>query len=341
MKVARYIICVALTLSFAALGDSFEPVTLVVGGILGIGSSLFAVGLWKNLHCHLIPCCDSTWLIHNFTGLEHDLRTKLHGQSLASGMVAQLVKTHLKSDYPTKALVLSFHGPTGVGKTFVSNLIAENMFRDGQHSPFVHLISAMRDFPHQRMVPLYQMQLLMWLQGNVTKCDRSVFIFEEIDKLPAGFLDILVPVLHDKTEGINYRKAIFIFLSNTGSSDIVKVTFDHWKSGESRETLQSSEFQTAIMKAISEDEDYGLWQSKLVSNNLISAFIPFLPLEKVHVTKCIADALVVDRSLATFRLSQKLVDDVIKQMTFSPFEEPVFSDMGCKRVAQKIYDAIG
>lgn len=46
----------------------------------------------------------------------------------------------------SRALSLSFHGGTGTGKNYVSKIIAENMYRKGMDSKYVHLISAAKDY---------------------------------------------------------------------------------------------------------------------------------------------------------------------------------------------------
>lgn len=48
------------------------------------------------------------------------------------------------------------------------------------------------------------------------KCSKSLFIFDEIEKMPAGILDSLSSQLenHHSINGVNYRQGIFIFVSN-------------------------------------------------------------------------------------------------------------------------------
>ena len=48
----------------------------------------------------------------------------------------------------------------------------------------------------------------------MTACPRSLFIFDEIDKMPSRLLDSIKPYLDYYTEinGVDYRKAMFIFL---------------------------------------------------------------------------------------------------------------------------------
>lgn len=59
-----------------------------------------------------------------------------------------------------------------------------------------------------------QDQLWAWIEGNITECDQSMFIFEEIDKLPAGLLDVLVSFIeyHSNLQRKKYSKAIFILI---------------------------------------------------------------------------------------------------------------------------------
>ena len=91
-----------------------------------------------------------------FSGLEHDLATLLHGQHLVSDTVIRSIRGHLRNPNPSKALVLSFHGWTGCGKNFVSKIIANNLFRLGMNSNFVHLYVSSYHFPHADSIELYR-----------------------------------------------------------------------------------------------------------------------------------------------------------------------------------------
>lgn len=68
------------------------------------------------------------------------------------------------------------------------------------------------------LVPLVhytpQDQLHEWIRGNVSICERQIFIFDEIDKMQPAVLEAVRPFLdyHEHISGVDYRKAIFIFL---------------------------------------------------------------------------------------------------------------------------------
>lgn len=78
------------------------------------------------------------------------------------------------------------------------------------------------------------------------------------------------------------------------------------------------------------DSSFG--HSRLVKDNLIDFFVPFLPLEYRHVRLCARDAF----------LSQKLpfteedLDQVARMMVYVPQEEKIFSFQGCKLISQRI-----
>ena len=59
-----------------------------------------------------------------------------------------------------------------------------------------------------------QKDLKLWVQGNLTECARSIFLFDEMEKMPSGLIDVLEPFLGPShvVFRTNYRKAIYIFI---------------------------------------------------------------------------------------------------------------------------------
>ena len=78
------------------------------------------------------------------------------GQHLARALVVRAVRGHQNNNNPTKPLVLSFHGWTGSGKNFVSQFVAESLYRRGLASRFVHLLIATLHFPDPAMTEQYK-----------------------------------------------------------------------------------------------------------------------------------------------------------------------------------------
>lgn len=91
-----------------------------------------------------------------FSGLEVDLGKKLFGQHIASRIILKAVNGFINNDNPKKPLVLSLHGWTGTGKNFVSKLIADNLYKEGMQSSFVHVFTSELHFPHAKEIETYK-----------------------------------------------------------------------------------------------------------------------------------------------------------------------------------------
>ncbi|XP_010222030.1 PREDICTED: torsin-2A-like, partial [Tinamus guttatus] len=226
-------------------------------------------------------------------GLECDLAMNLVGQPLVKQQVMKAVREFLEQQNPTKPLVLSFHGTTGTGKTYVSSMLIRHLFRDGLRSPFVHQFSPLAHFPHHEQLEQYKENLKHWIQGNLTTCGRSAFLFDEMDKMHPGLIDVIMPFLGPSwvVYGTNYRKAIFIFISNAGGEQIKKMTLDLWHAHKDREEISLQDMESAISKAVFENPQSGFWKSGIINEHLIDFVVPFLPLKRHHVKQCVTNEL--------------------------------------------------
>ena len=156
------------------------------------------------------------------------------------------IRAYLRKEEPKKSLVMSLHGWTGAGKNFV----AEALYKKGMA---VHLFISTLLFPHMEMADIYKLRVQDWIRGNVTKCETSLFIFDEIDKMPEGMIDRIKPFMdhYQSVEGQNLRKSIFIFLSNTGRRDIAKETLKFWTEWKKREDITYRAYLVYLIQNVS------------------------------------------------------------------------------------------
>lgn len=85
------------------------------------------------------------------------------------------------------------------------------------------------------------------VETTIRACERSLFIFDEADKMPVEILNSLTPFIgHQVVDGIDYRKGIFIFISNTGGERINNVTLEALKHGRKREDLTQEDFKSVF-----------------------------------------------------------------------------------------------
>lgn len=124
-------------------------------------------GVFSHLTCQLSA--------GHSTGLKTDLENKLFGQHIASRIILKAVSGFMSNDNPKKPLVLSLHGWTGTGKNFVSELIAENIYKEGMDSSFVHVFTSEHHFPHSSQIDTYR----VWWKNHLytyLKCSNFVLL---------------------------------------------------------------------------------------------------------------------------------------------------------------------
>jgi hypothetical protein len=83
---------------------------------------------------------------------------------MVKNTVVNALRGHFNLNGPKKALVLSFHGSTGVGKNFVVQFIANSLFARGVRSKFFKLFIASRDFPHNDKIDEYRVKFYILYQ---------------------------------------------------------------------------------------------------------------------------------------------------------------------------------
>ncbi|XP_044190604.1 torsin-1A-like isoform X1 [Thunnus albacares] len=326
MKAAHIYLLLHVLSTVSVLVNAFDPITTTV--VIGV-----AAFFWGTFYHHFHENCDPRWIAYNATVLQADLESKVIGQHVASPIILKAVNGFMSIDNPKKSLVLFLHGPTGTGKTFVSKLIAENIYKEGMNSRFVHVFISTLHFPHSSQTNTYKSQLKQWIKGNITDCAQSMFIFDEVDKMHPDLIDSIKPYLdyYNKVDEVSYGKAIFIFLSNDGAESITQTALDFWNAGRDRKEIELKDLETSLSVSAFNIKS-GLWRSSF-TENLVDFFIPFLPLEYQHVVQC-ARAQMKARGLEP---DQDVADEVAGDLDYFPKFERVFSVRGCKTVESRLH----
>ncbi|XP_050518651.1 torsin-1A-like [Diabrotica virgifera virgifera] len=287
--------------------------------------------IWNPL-CWFGECCNKNDIIDDIQRLRATMKRKVYGQHLAESAV-DAIQSHLYFK-PDKPLTISFHGWAGSGKNYVSSFIAENLYKHGVKSKFVQTFIGRLHFPEASKVYGYKRDLYNWIKGNVSSCSRQLFIFDEVDKMPTDLLNAIKPILDHKglVEGVDYTRAIFIFLSNTGSNIINQHYLDLWNSGRQRENMKLSDFESLVMKGAFTEKG-GFQFSDVVKSNLIDHYIPFLPMQEAHVKECIKDQF---RERGITNPTDDDIKEIMSFIEWGPEGVNLFSKTGCKRISAKV-----
>lgn len=290
-------------------------------------------GLGHTAYCQFKECCTDKYIPADFTLLDSLLNEEFYGQHLAHETVLYAVQSHVKTKKPTKALAMSFHGLPGTGKNYLADFIVKALYKEGEKSKYVRYYRGRLQFPSDGLIEQYQDELQKNIIEHLKACPRSIFIFDEVEKIPKSTLDVLVPFIdyHPKIRGADATQAIFIFLSNTGGTEITKTLLQMWHNGKKRKEAKLQDFEPQLALAAF-NEKGGFHKSDTIDSSLIDHYVPFLPLEKGHVIKCIIDAFKRRGLVAT----NEQIDEVMTHVTFGPPEYELYSTAGCKRLDQKI-----
>ena len=136
---------------------------------------------------------------------------------------------------------------------------------------------------------------------------------------------------HTRVEGVDFRRSIFLFLSNTGGRDITREALKVWEGGRERESLEYKDLEHLVNKGAF-NELGGLHHSSLIDSSLIDVFLPFLPLERRHVRLCAER----EASRRNISLTSEQLGEVADSLVYWPKDTQLYSTTGCKRVANKL-----
>ncbi|XP_039618703.1 prosalusin isoform X1 [Polypterus senegalus] len=288
---------------------------------------------FKDIYCKISDYCECDFQPDIKAGLEWDLYRNLYGQHLAQEIVSEALDKFLHNDSPERPLVFSFHGSSGTGKTMVSSLVGKYLFGSSLSSRSIHHFIPTLHFPDSGQIEQYKKELKSWVEGNLTVCARSLFVFDEMDTMPSGLVDVLAPLLgpYHLVYQTNYRKAIYIFISTSGSEIINRATLEARKSGLDREEIRIEDLENLLSQA-AYDCKGGLCHSEVIRTKLISHFVPFMPLTRRHVERCVRQEICHHGQCHR----KDIITMVAKSLGYHPESEMLFSHTGCKTVSAKV-----
>ncbi|ALC49600.1 Torsin [Drosophila busckii] len=317
--------------------NDFKPIIciepLTIGAAVGVGA--LGYGFLKDqTYCRFYECCDDRSIPGNMLKLSSSLTYTLFGQHLVKDHVIPALVAHLRANNPSrKPLVMSFHGTPGTGKSFVADQIAQALYVEGPKSKYVHKYLGRADFSHPGRINEYKERINTEVRESIKNCPRSMFIFDEVDKMPIGVFDTLTSLVDyaANARDTDYTKAIFIFLSNTAGVHISDHLAALMKKGKRREETRLSDFEEMLRKA-AYNLDGGLKKTNMIEAHVIDHYIPFLALEKAHVVQCAE----VEFEKWRIHPSQDKINTVVSNaVNFDPVHG-MFAISGCKTIEKKV-----
>jgi len=165
----------------------------------------------------------------NLRGLQNNLKNAVIGQDEALKKVTNaLIRSYSGISNPDRPLgSFMFLGPTGVGKTFTAQILAEQIFGNKENLVRIDMSEFTERHNISRLLGAPAGYIGYEEGGRLTEKIRhqpySVVLFDEIEKAHPDVFNILLQILEDgnltDAEGrkINFRHTIVILTSNIGT----------------------------------------------------------------------------------------------------------------------------
>ncbi|KAJ8039076.1 Torsin-2A [Holothuria leucospilota] len=153
---------------------------------------------------------------------------------------------------------------------------------------------------------------------------RRMYVFDEVDSLPDNLLTTVASFMVSPF----FSKTIFVFLSDVAGQEIY----------EKIETLEMHNFtkdQIDHNKLVKVVQDAVVNSPPKYDSAMVQHIVPFLPLERDHVAKCIRKEITQRIPFIREKDLIRLTEMVLKELLFHGFQDK-YSKKGCKNVVEKV-----
>jgi len=262
------------------------------------------VSAWTGIPLKKMERAESQQLLE----MEKELQKRIVGQDDATKVIARALRRSRADLKDPRRPIGSFMflGPTGVGKTHLAKILAEQMFGNQDAIIQLDMSEYMEKFAVSRLIGSPPGYVGHDEGGQLTETVRrkpySVILFDEIEKAHPDVVQILLQVLEDGRltdslgRTVDFRNTILIMTSNVGADALQKdatLGFGHGINA-------SQDFDKIKERVL--DETKRIFKPEFI--NRISEIVIFHPLSRENV-KAIVD-------LELNKVSKRLANQDIK-----------------------------
>ena len=190
--------------------------------------------------------------ITELRGLEERIKQKIIGQDEAISAVVRAVKRKRTGvSYRKNPVSMIFAGPTGIGKTELVKVLANDLFKQPEALIRLDMSEFMEKHSVSRIIGAPPGYVGYDEAGQLTEKIRrrpySVILFDEIEKAHPDVLNILLQVLDDgiitdaQGRQVNFENTVIIMTTNAGSEASTSISgFSNNREAQSKERVEKA-----------------------------------------------------------------------------------------------------
>lgn len=329
----------SLELRIEALLKKFNPKVNQITSEIGREDVAKVLALWTNIPAEMLKTEEKIKFAH----LAQNLEKKIIGQKEAVELVAASIKrskTGLADrNRPIGSFI--FLGPTGVGKTELARVLAEELFGSKKNLIKIDMSEFMEHHNVSRLVGAPPGYVGFEDAGKLTEEVRqkpySIVLFDEIEKADREVLNILLQILEDgeltdsKGRHVNFKNTIIILTSNIGMHELNRQAAIGFSTSNSKNHTEDYEkMKDEVLKKLKET-----FRPEFL--NRLDKTVIFKPLDEatiLQITKLQLDELV--KQLAEQKYIIKVSDQVVKLVAKNGFKP----EFGARPIRREITDLI-
>ena len=210
---------------------------------------LRVIEIWTGIPVSELSACE----LGELSGLYERISKKVVGQDEAVSAVVRAIKRKRAGvSYRQNPVSMIFAGPTGVGKTELVKVLAQDLFKQPESLIRLDMSEFMEKHSVSRIVGAPPGYVGYDEAGQLTEKIRrrpySVVLFDEIEKAHPDVLNILLQVLDDgkitdaQGRQVNFENTVIIMTTNAGSDNSSAIS----GFAEKREVLAKDKTEKAL-----------------------------------------------------------------------------------------------
>lgn len=258
------------------------------------------------------------------------MREVVGQQEALDGLLSHL-RDYLSTYSHSKPLVVSLHGPTGVGKSHLGRLLARH-FRSVAGEAMVLQYYVLHHCPQQADVAGCARNLSAVITETVTQAQEEekipLFVFDEVEHMQEEILDALWSAVASR-DANEYQNAVYLLLSNLGHEHIVKYVLHNSSSASTARSASGRHgYHAKQLTPVLTDA--------LVKRHVLWAEAEILPLgllEKAHIMECFLEEMTQEG----FYPDRTNMERLAGELEYYPeVGGRQYSQTGCKQVVAKV-----